>query len=188
MYLDGVMNWVNCLRRGTKDEVRSNVDPGCVDYKRVGGDAWSDNLPNWLFWALATNKLRHHIYAYMKKLQSIEEERATRNGVSNLIESPHTKPVHDPTENVVQDRPWLKQDVTFVKGSKQFQVNSLLEPNCNCLPGCFIVGLSDGDPVARGQVVHLHRVAQNRPATEETISSLKSLAWEKLEKMNFVVD
>ena len=124
----------------------------------------------------------------MKKLQSIEEERATRNGVSNLIESPHTKPVHDPTENVVQDRPWLKQDVTFVKGSKQFQVNSLLEPNCNCLPGCFIVGLSDGDPVARGQVVHLHRVAQNRPATEETISSLKSLAWEKLEKMNFVVD
>ena len=115
MYLDGVMNWVNCLRRGTKDEVRSNVDPGCVDYKRVGGDAWSDNLPNWLFWALATNKLRPHIYAYMKKLQSIEEERATRNGVSNLIESPHTKSVHNPTENVVQDRPWLKQDVTFVK-------------------------------------------------------------------------
>ena len=122
----------------------------------------------------------------MKKLQSIEEESATRNGVSNLIESPHTKPVHDPAENVVQDRPWLKQDVTFVQ--VPIRSNSLLEPNCNCLPGCFIVGLSDGDPVARGQVVHLHRVAQNRPATEETISSLKSLAWEKLEKMNFVVD
>ena len=39
IYLDSVVDWVNCLRGWAEDEVRSNVNSGCVNYKRVGGDA-----------------------------------------------------------------------------------------------------------------------------------------------------
>ena len=39
IYLDSVMNRVNGLREWAEDEIRSNVDPRCVNYKRVGGDA-----------------------------------------------------------------------------------------------------------------------------------------------------
>ena len=55
IYLDGVMDRVNCLRRWAEDEVRSNVDSGCVNYKSVGGDAWSNSLPNhyYGYWPVA---------------------------------------------------------------------------------------------------------------------------------------
>ena len=90
------MKRVNSLRGRAKDEIRRDVNAGSVNHKGIRGDASVKKVQRIIWTKTIRFKARH-----------------TRDRISYLVEGPHTESVHNPTQDVVQDRPL--QVVIFFK-------------------------------------------------------------------------